>query len=109
MNFLFAQQQVEGGSSVAMFLPMVLIFAVFYFLIWRPQANERNKHAQMLKKLNKGDRVITRGGIQGKIVDVQGKNKNQLIIEIANNINIKVHRAFISGTQDSFKLPTDQN
>ena len=48
MDILFSQDQTTG-SSIAMFLPMIMIFAVFYFLIWRPQAKERENHKNMLK------------------------------------------------------------
>jgi len=108
MDFLLAQQQTNSGGSIAMFLPMVLIFAVFYFLIWRPQAQERNNHSKMLNSLKKGDKIITRGGIYGKIVDVQGKNKNQLLMEVSDGYKIKIHRAFISGLSDNFKKPDSQ-
>ena len=108
MDFLFAQQEVSNSGSIAMFLPMVLIFAVFYFLIWRPQAQDRNNHTAMLKNLSKGDKIITRGGIYGKIIDVQGKNKNQLIIDVGSENKLKVNRAFISGLTDNFKKPNEQ-
>ena len=108
MDFLFSQQQTGVGGSIAMFLPMILIFAVFYFLIWRPQAKERNNHGTMLKNLSKGDKIITRGGIYGKIIDVQGKNKNQLIVDVGYENKLKVNRAFISGLADNFKKPDEQ-
>ena len=108
MDFLFAQQQVNDGGSIAMFLPMVLIFAVFYFLIWRPQSKDRNNHANMLKNLSKGDKIITRGGVYGKIMDIQGKNNNQLIIDTGYENKLKINRAFISGLSDNFKKPNEQ-
>ena len=109
MDIIFAQEASSGSSGMAMFLPMVLIFAVFYFLIWRPQSKERNSHSEMLKNLNKGDNIITRGGIYGKIIDIQGKDNNQLIIEAENNTKLKINRAFISGLPDSFKMPSKED
>jgi len=109
MDFLFAQEQVNNGGSIAMFLPMILIFSVFYFLIWRPQSNERTSHQKMLKNLAKGDKIITRGGIYGKIIDIQGKDNNQLIIDADNGTKLKINRAFVSGLSNNFKKPNDQN
>ena len=63
----------------------------------------------MLKNLSKGDKIITRGGVYGKIVDIQGKNNNQLIVDVDNGTKLKIHRAFISGLSDNFKKPSDES
>ncbi|MBI1308699.1 MAG: preprotein translocase subunit YajC [Proteobacteria bacterium] len=55
------------------FLPIILIFAVFYFLIIRPQNEEAKKHAAMIKKLEKGDKVVTQSGVWGTLLDVHEK------------------------------------
>ncbi|MDX1647757.1 MAG: preprotein translocase subunit YajC, partial [Longimicrobiales bacterium] len=58
----------EGGNSGTIFLvQMLLIFGIFYFLLLRPQAKERQKHEEMLSKLEKGDEIVTNGGIIGKV------------------------------------------
>lgn len=61
----------EGGSAGTVFLvQMVLIFAIFYFLLLRPQAKQRQRHEQMLKAIKKGDEIVTNGGLIGRVVHV---------------------------------------
>lgn len=61
----------EGGSAGTVFLvQMVLIFAIFYFLLLRPQAKQRQKHEQMLKAIKKGDEIVTNGGLIGRVLHV---------------------------------------
>lgn len=87
-----------SGTSVLMnFVPLVLIFAVFYVLIIRPQQKRLDEQAKMIKALRRGDRVITSGGIFGKISRLEGDDI--VILEIAENVNIKVLRAQISGLE----------
>ncbi len=86
-----------GGSGTSMymnFLPLVLIFAVFYVLIIRPQQKKLDDQAKMIKALRRGDRVITSGGIHGKIARLEGDDI--LILEIADGVNIKVTRSFVT-------------
>ncbi len=86
-----------GGDSqqlIGMFLPMILIFAVFYFLLIRPQQKKAKEHQDLLSNLKKGDSVITQGGLYGKIVAVAD---NVLTLEIADKVRVKVSRQHISG------------
>lgn len=84
-----------SGTSVFMnFLPIVLIFGVFYVLIIRPQQRKMDEQAKMIKALQRGDRVITSGGIHGKIARIEGDDI--LILEIADGVQIKVGRSFVS-------------
>lgn len=63
----------EGGNSgTIFFIQMAVIFAIFYFLLLRPQAKERQRHDKMLKELKKGDEIITNGGIIGRVVHEEG-------------------------------------
>ena len=82
-----------GPAAIAQFIPLILIFVVFYFLLIRPQQKKAKQHREMLQALKKGDEVITAGGIIGKIV---GVTDEFLTLEIAENIKIKVVRSFIS-------------
>lgn len=87
-----------GGSNTSMlmnFVPIILIFGVFYILIIRPQQKRMDEQNKMIKALQRGDRVITSGGIHGKITKVDGDDL--LTIEIADGVNIKVARSHISG------------
>ncbi len=81
--------------------PLILIFVIFYFLLIMPQQKKAKQHREMLSKIDKGDEVVTTGGIHGKVVGVA---ENVLTIEIAQNVKIKVSREFISykkGSEDS--------
>ena len=84
----------EGGNAGAIFMvQMVLIFAIFYFLLIRPQAKERQRHADMLAKIKKGDEIVTNGGIIGTIVHVEEK---RLTIKTGENTRITVDRSRIA-------------
>src|ERR1700690_319445 len=93
-----APAAAPGGINSSMlmnFLPLVLIFGVFYVLIIRPQQKKIDEQQKMIKALRKGDRVITSGGIHGKIVKLEGDDV--LIIEIAEGVQIKIGRSFVQG------------
>ena len=83
-----------GGFDVMSFLPLILIFAVFYFLILRPQQKKLKTHQQMLANLRRGDRVITNGGIIGTVSKLVSDQEVQL--EIADDIKVRVVRSMIS-------------
>jgi preprotein translocase subunit YajC len=82
------------GDFVGMILPLVMIMAVFYFLLIRPQQRKLKEHQEMLKKVAKGDTVITQGGLIGKVVKVV--DDNELQVEIGENIKVRVLRSGIS-------------
>ena len=81
-------------ASLTNFLPLILIFAVFYMLIIRPQQKKLDEQSKMIKALQRGDRVITSGGIFGKITKLEDET---LTLEIADNVNIKILRAQVQG------------
>ena len=84
----------EGGNAGAIFMvQMVLIFAIFYFLLIRPQAKERQRHEQMLAKVKKGDEIVTNGGIIGTIVHV---DEQRLTLRTGENTRITVDRGKIA-------------
>lgn len=75
------------GGGLGAFLPLILIFVIFYFLLIRPQQKRQKQHTTMLEALKAGDDVITSGGIFGKIERVVDGN---FILEIASGVKIKV-------------------
>lgn len=81
-----------------MFLPMILVFVIFYFLMIRPQQKERKKHQQLLQNLKKGDNVISTAGIHGLVT---GINDNIVSLEIAENVRIKMDKAQIATVKAS--------
>jgi len=91
-----AYAQAAGGSTgsdLMTFLPMIAIFVVFYFLLIRPQQKRAKETKAMLEALQKGDEVITAGGIVGKISKL---NDQYAAVEIAPNVEISVQRGAIS-------------
>jgi preprotein translocase subunit YajC len=81
------------GSDLMTFLPMIAIFVVFYFLLIRPQQKRAKETKSMLEALQKGDEVVTAGGIVGKISKLTDQ---YAAVEIAPNIEISVQRAAIA-------------
>jgi preprotein translocase subunit YajC len=97
LEFLFAQANGQTGSGIAAFLPIILIGLIFYLLILRPQSKQRKQQADSLSQLKKGDKILTRGGIYGKIVSFQGKNDNKVTIDVGSSIKLNIARSYIAG------------
>lgn len=88
----------EGGQGGAMGLiaslaPFLIIFAIFYFLLIRPQQKKARENREMLAKLKKGDRVMTSGGILGTLTAV---GEHTVTIQITENVKIRVERSHIA-------------
>jgi preprotein translocase subunit YajC len=89
----FAQSPAASpGGDLMAFLPMILIFVVFYFLLIRPQQKKAKEHRTMLAALQKGDEVVTAGGLVGRVAKLTDQ---YAAIEIAPSIEINVQRAAI--------------
>lgn len=82
-----------GAGGFAPFIPMILIFVVFYFLLIRPQQKKAKAHQETINNLKKGDRVITNGGIYGVVT---GLDEGTATIEIADKVRVKVTRGSIA-------------
>jgi preprotein translocase subunit YajC len=88
--------QGEGGgasSQMAAFVPLILMVAIFYFLLIRPQQKKQKDHRTMLSNLQKGDVIVTQGGLQGKIT---GITESVVTLEIAEKVRVKVQRGYIA-------------
>ena len=83
-----------GGFDIMSFLPIILIFGVFYFLILRPQQIKAKKHQQTLGGLRRGDRVVTNGGIIGTISKIV--NEQEIQFDLDENANVRFMRAIIT-------------
>jgi len=79
-------------EALQQFLPLIIIFGIFYFILIRPQQQKQKKHKAMLESTQKGDNVITIGGIYGIIKDIKGET---LTLEIAKDVVIKTTRSAI--------------
>ena len=100
MDLLYVQAQQGGG--LAAFLPFILIMFVIYFLMIRPQTKRQKQKELMRESLQKGDKIITMGGIYGT---VQGfKEKGRLIVlKVDNNTNLIMNRTAIAGLAEKVK------
>ena len=85
------------------FLPLILIFVVFYFLLIRPQQRKVKQHKEMLSNLKRGDKIITSGGIIGTINKVS--NSRELNVEVAENVEIKIAPGMVA---DLYTMPEVQ-
>ncbi len=85
----FAQAAAPAQSEVSLMslLPLILIFAVFYLLLIRPQSKRAKEHKQMIETLQRGDEIITNGGELGQILNV---SESYVIVEIAPNVEVTV-------------------
>ncbi len=84
---------MEGQNPLELFLPLILIFVVFYFLLIRPQQKRMKEHRNMLGALRRGDRVVTGGGIIGTITKAAD---DELTVEISEGVRVKVLRGTVS-------------
>ncbi len=85
------QQEISFSS----FIPLILIFAVFYFLIIRPQSKKYKEHQEMVNNLKTGTKVVTSGGIVGVVQNIY-KEENLVEIEIAQGVNVKLLKNYVS-------------
>ncbi len=91
----YAQAAGGGlGDTFGLIMPFVLIFAIMYFLIIRPQRQQAKKRQEMLNNVRRGDQVITGGGITGKVVKVV--DDNELEVEIAEGVKVRVARSLLA-------------
>ncbi|MFP4023185.1 MAG: preprotein translocase subunit YajC [Thiohalospira sp.] len=89
---LLMGQPTEGSSPLTSFLPLLLIILIFYFFMIRPQMKRQKELRKYRESLKKGDKVITTGGIYGK---VDGIKDNYVIVEIDNDVKIKIDKSAI--------------
>ncbi|WP_324752087.1 preprotein translocase subunit YajC [Roseovarius sp. Pro17] len=84
---------MEGGAF-AQFIPLILIFAIMYFLLIRPQQRKLKTHRAMVEALRRGDQVVTQGGLIGKVSKV--KDDDEVEVELAPNIKVRVVKSTIA-------------
>lgn len=106
MDFLIASayaQDAQPGGGLMGFLPLILIFAVFYFMLIRPQMKRAKEHRKMVSELARGDEVVTNGGLLGRITDL---GDSFVTVELADKVVVKLQRHAVAsvmpkGTIDS--------
>jgi preprotein translocase subunit YajC len=92
--FIIAQGAAPGGTNAltGMLIPMLVIIVIFYFFMIRPQVKRQKELRVFRDKLAKGDKIVTTGGIYGKVVEIKD---NTVIMEVDNNVNLKVDKSAI--------------
>lgn len=82
------------ASAIGQFLPLILIFAIMYFLLIRPQQKKMKQHQSMVEALRRGDQVVTQGGLIGKIAKV--KDDKEVEVELAEGVKVRVVKQTIA-------------
>lgn len=88
--------QSDAMGMINAIMPMVVMGAIFYFMLWRPQKQQQNKRQQMLEALKVGDKVITVGGMLGEIVAIDDR---KVTLKLAENVEIEFLRTAVSHLQ----------
>ena len=88
----YAQSAAAGGSLFELLFPLVMVFAIIYFMILRPQQKRQREHTTMIEALRRGDTVITQGGLVGKVAKV---NDDEIDVDIAENTRVSVVKSMI--------------
>ena len=103
MNFLAYAMGTGGGAGgqgggFGAFIPLILMFAIFYFLLIRPQQKKAKLHKEMISSLKKGDRIVSSGGLHGVIT---GLSDETVTAEIAPKVRVKISRGSVAGSTKS--------
>jgi preprotein translocase subunit YajC len=94
-----------GPGPLITILPFILIFAIMYFMVIRPQQRKAREHQDMLSKLKRNDEVMTSGGIYGKVLDLK---ETVVTLEVAPNVRIRVHRPQIAAVLTAERTATKE-
>ena len=84
----------DAGSAFASFIPLILIFAIMYFLLIRPQQKKVKDHQAMVTAIRRGDTVVTQGGLIGKVTKV--KDENEIEVEVAEGVKVRVVQSTVA-------------
>ncbi len=93
-----------AGSILIQLVPMVAIFAIFFFLLIRPQQKQRREREQMLTRLKKGDRIVTTGGLIGTIV---GLGEQTVTLKVADSVRVECLRSAVTGLRGDARAEQD--
>ena len=93
INYAHAQAAAQQPSMLASFIPLILIFLIFYFLLIRPQQKKQKEHKVLLASIQRGDEILSSGGILGKVMKV---DNDRLTVEISKGVNVTVIRSTVA-------------
>ena len=91
--FFLLRNTMQEGNFLASLLPLIVLFAIFYFLVIRPQQKQQKEHAKMLTELEKGDKIITNGGL---ICEVVKPEDDFIKVKLNDDVIVRVSRDFIA-------------
>ena len=93
INYAHAQAAAQQPSMLASFIPLILIFLIFYFLLIRPQQKKQKEHKILLDSIQRGDEILSSGGILGKVIKV---DNDKLTVEISKGVNVTIIRSTVA-------------
>ena len=94
-----------SGSGFAQFVPLILIFVIFYFFLIRPQQKKVKEHKAMVEALRRGDQIVTQGGLIGKVVKV--KEDDEVEVEVAKDVKVRVVKSTVLSVRSKTE-PTEK-
>ena len=101
----FAQDAGGAAAAFTSFIPLILIFAIMYFLLIRPQQKKVKQHQAMVAALRRGDQVVTQGGLLGKVTRVK-EGEGEIEVEIAPNVKVTVIRSTVASVRSKTEPAT---
>lgn len=96
-EYLVAFANGGAPSALMQFVPIILIFAIFYFLLLAPMRRRQKALQQTIENLKRGDRVVTTGGFYGEVVAIEGKD---LMLKLADNVKVRVAKSAVAGLEN---------
>ena len=93
INYAYAQDAAQQPSMLASFIPLILIFLIFYFLLIRPQQKKQKEHKILLDSIKRGDEILSSGGILGRVIKV---DNDRLTVEISKGVNVTLIRSTVA-------------
>ena len=93
INYAHAQASAQQPSMLASFIPLILIFLIFYFLLIRPQQKKQKEHKILLDSIQRGDEILSSGGILGKVIKV---DNDKLTVEISKGVHVTIIRSTVA-------------
>ncbi len=103
----YAQVPGVGGDFLVQLLPILLMFVIFYFLLFRPQQQRAKAHREMISSVKRGDTIITSSGIIGKVTRV--KDETEIEVEISDNTRVRMLKGMIAEVRAKGEPTKDQN
>lgn len=95
----------QGQTGLLTFMPIILIFVIFYFIMWRPQMRRQKEHDKMIEALRPKDKVILNSGMYATVVKVVD---NDIIVEVADKVHLKFQRSAVAAVRNKSDKPADE-